>query len=294
MRRFVDLHTHSTASDGTLTPEELIRQAEARQLAAVALTDHDTTAGLRRAHLAARQCPALRFVPGVEVSARSARGTLHILGLGIDETAEPLARLLCQLRQARAERNPRILAKLQALGLAIDMDDVRGAGGQDACGPAVIGRLHIAEALRRRACVRSVQDAFAKYLRDGGPAYVDKERLAPGQVIDAIVASGGLAVLAHPAQLQCDNRAQLERIVRELLAQGLEGLEVYHSDHNPAQTREFLDLAGRLGLCVTGGSDFHGSPKPQATLGRPRVPLSMITGRLADWLRPPARPGRQS
>lgn len=301
MRRFVDLHTHSLASDGSLPPGEIVRLAEREQLAAVALTDHDTAAGLEAARAAAMEFPALKFVPGIEVSALFPGGTLHILGLGIDENVPAVRRLMEQLQQSRAQRNPRIIRKLQDLGLRLEMSDVeaaagevggagqlspRGAGGlPPAAGavplaePRILGRLHIAQALAAKGYVGGVAEAFDRYLGEGKPAFVDKERLRPSGAIGAIRAAGGVAVLAHPVQLRCQNRAQLERILRDLLDAGLEGIEVFHSDHTIEQTRLYLDLAVRFDLMASGGSDFHGLGKPHVSLGRPRVPLGAISER---------------
>jgi len=278
MRRFVDLHTHSTASDGSFPPAEVIRLAEAQQLAAVALADHDTAAGLAEARAAAGEFPQLCFVPGIELSAKFSPGTLHILGLGINEQAPALRRLTRQLVAARNDRNPRIIARLREMGLAIEMEDVLavvspGAGGQRG---EIVGRVHIAEALRQKGQVRSTQEAFDRYIGNGGPAYVDKERLGPAEVIGAIHEAGGLAALAHPMHLQCGNLAQLARVAGDLKAAGLDGIEVYHSDHSPTETRLYMDLAKRLKLEVVGGSDFHGHAKPNTRLGRPRVPISAL------------------
>jgi hypothetical protein len=277
MRRFVDLHTHSTASDGACEPDEVVRLAEARRLAAVALTDHDTLDGVARATEAAREFPRLRFITGIEVSARFTPGTLHILGLGIDPAAAALRGIIEQLLQARVERNPRIIAKLQALGMGIGMEDVQAAAlAETHPNKRVFGRLHIALALARKGVVAGVREAFDRFLDKGRPAYVEKERLAPAEVIGAIRAAGGAVVLAHPVHLECANRSELERVVRSFMRSGLDAIEVYHSDHDDRQTRMYLDLARRLGLGITGGSDFHGANKPGARLGRPRVPLGVI------------------
>jgi 3',5'-nucleoside bisphosphate phosphatase len=283
MRRFVDLHTHSTASDGAVAPREVVRLAEAKRLAAVALTDHDTTEGLGEAADEAARFPELRFVRGVEVSAKFPTGTLHILGLAIDPESPALRALLAHLRDARDTRNPRIVAALQGLGLPIDMDDVLAVvrqSGKSASSP--VGRVHIAEALRRKRCVRTAAEAFDKFIGSGCPAYVDKERLDASQVVRAIADSGGAAVLAHPPQLKYENSAQLERIVHGLVGAGLAGIEAYHSDHTPEQTRAYMKLARRFGIGVTGGSDFHGPAKPDVKLGRPPVPLAAIEGRLRE------------
>ena len=332
MRRFVDLHTHSTASDGAVSPRELVRLAEAKRLAAIALTDHDTLAGLREAADEAKRHPDLRFVPGIEVSARFPSGTMHILGLGIDEAAAPLGKLIATLRAARDERNPKIIAALQSLGYPIDMDDVLAAArcrglprrsrqptsdpdngrdslragrvtwlaAEDASShgtgriPLVhtdetpvlrehtVGRVHIAEALRRKGCVASIAEAFERLIGHDGPAYVDKERLDPPEVVRAIADSGGAAVLAHPPQLLYENLAQLERIVKGLAGHGLAAIEAYHSDNTPEQTRAYMKLARKYRLGVTGGSDFHGPAKPDVRLGRPPVPLAALEGRLRE------------
>jgi predicted metal-dependent phosphoesterase TrpH len=296
-RRFVDLHTHSLASDGQLPPAEIVRLAEAAQLAAVALTDHDTVDGLAAAEFVARQYSELKFVPGIETSARFQAGTMHILGLGIDAKSPALGRICEELRAARRERNPRMIARLQELGFDIDMEYVLATAGEmeqsavtsrdaQASGalsgvakPAdkqVLGRLHMAHAMRRKGYVSSTQEAFEKYLGDGKPAYVDKERLEPKALIAAILDAGGVAALAHPPQLHYENRAQFERILRDLIGQGLNGLEVYHADHSVDQTRLYLDFALRFGLAVTGGSDYHGPDKPQSRIGYPRVPLAGV------------------
>lgn len=284
-RRFVDLHTHSTASDGTRSPAEVVALADQAGLAAMALTDHDTTSGLGEARAAAADRPDLHFVPGVEISARHTGGTMHILGLGIDENAPALRGLLVGFIDARDERNPKIVTKLQNLGFDIDMDDVLVAAESfDPGRTHVVGRMHIAEAMRVKGYAQSIQDAFTRYLGSGGAAFVDKERLEPREVIEGIVAGGGAAVLAHPVQLGIGDGQELEDYVRRLAGAGLGGIEVYHPDHSPERTRRHLDIARRLGLLVTGGSDFHGTAKPGVAIGRPKVPLAAITGPLAEMV----------
>ncbi|KPK80670.1 MAG: hypothetical protein AMJ81_11630 [Phycisphaerae bacterium SM23_33] len=275
MRNFVDLHTHSAASDGTLPPAEVVWLAERKRLAAVALTDHDTADGLAEAARAARPL-AVRFIPGIEISAQFTGGALHLVGLGIDPADRGLRAVLGQLMAARRQRNPRMIEKLRRLGVDITMAEVRALAGG-----AVVGRLHMAQVLCRKGRARTVQEAFGRYLGCGAPAFVDKERLTPRQALEGIHAAGGLGVLAHPPQLNYGNLAQLERIVRSLVRHGLDGLEVYHPDHTPDQTRWYLDLARRLGLLVAGGSDFHGAGKPEVRLGRPKVPLAAVEQLLA-------------
>jgi len=276
MRNFVDLHTHSTASDGDCAPAEVVRLAEGRRLAAVALTDHDTISGLDQAVEEAAELP-VRFVPGVEISARSPRGLLHIVGLGIDPQQRAFASTLRRISDARRQRNPKMIAKLQQLGFDVSMDDLRALGGESDS----LGRLHMARLLCTKGYVRSAEQAFRDYLGQGAPAYVDKERLDPSEAFDAVHAAGGLAILAHPVHLGCANSAQLERVVRGLVRAGLDGIEVYHSDHSVVWTRIYLDLAKKLGLLVSGGSDFHGRGKPEVRIGRPRTPVKAVEQLLA-------------
>ena len=280
VRRFVDLHTHSTASDGRMSPAELVALADASGLAALALTDHDTVAGLDEAAQAAKAFPHLRFIPGIEVSVHPQQGTMHILGLGVDAACPALTEMAAAFLHGRQSRNPRIVEKLNALGLAVSMADVFAAAGVEASaeGSAVVGRLHVAEALRRKGYVQTTNEAFDKYLARGCPAYLERDRLSAAQAVEAIHAAGGLALAAHPAQWGCENFAQLEKILRDLMAAGIDGLEAYHSDHSPFLTRHLLDLATRLNLAVVGGSDFHGAAKPGVSLGRPKVPLAAVLG----------------
>jgi len=286
MREFVDLHTHSTASDGQLSPQELIAHADAAGLAAIALTDHDTLAGLPAARSAAEACPELTFVGGLEISARFPSGTLHILAYGTDETAPSLVRITEQFRAARNQRNPRILTNLRALDVDIEMSDVLAVAKRDStdADERIVSRVHIAEALRRKGYVRNAQEAFDKYLGQGAAAYEDKEVIEPADAIAAIHDADALAVLAHPIQLQYTNHAQLERMLRDLIDKGIDGIEAYHTQHSAADTRLYLDLAKRYDLGITGGSDFHGASKPDVALGRPRVPLGAISERFQDRL----------
>lgn len=286
MRRFVDLHTHSTASDGGLSPAGLIAAADRLDLAAVALTDHDTLSGLSDARAAAAGASKLRFISGIEVSVRYSGGAMHILGLGIDPADAGLLDLAARLRRARDERNPKIVARLRDLGIEISDDDVADVAREMHAGQncAITSRVHIAETLRRMGRANSVSDAFDRYLGRGAPAHVDKDRPSAAEAIAAIAAAGGIAVLAHPSQLNCTNRAQLQCIVRDLMARGLAGIEAYHSSHTPTLTRQVIDLARRWGLGLSGGSDFHGPARAAVRLGYPRVPVAALTGPVAQLL----------
>ncbi|MGA2585217.1 MAG: PHP domain-containing protein [Tepidisphaeraceae bacterium] len=259
---YVDLHCHSTASDGTLAPAEVVRLAHARNLSALSLTDHDTIAGVAEAAKEAGRL-GIDFLPGIEISAEFPHpGTMHLLGYGVDPQSPVLTDMTTTLLAGRDNRNPKIIAKLRELGVPITMDEVEQEAGGN-----VIGRPHIAAILQRKGFVSSIKQAFDKYLAPGGQAYFDKERLAPKQAISMILQSGGIPVLAHPVQLRTENDGQLERILKDLIDMGLAGIEVLHSDHNEALVKKYSDLARKYNLLKTGGSDFHGTNKTSIQLG---------------------------
>jgi hypothetical protein len=248
----IDLHVHTTASDGTLSPTAVVQYAKNRGLEAIAVTDHDTVEGLAEA-VAAGLSVGFEVVPGVEISAEFPSGALHILGYYIDFNDSSLLQRLSVLQNARAERNPKIVRKLQSLGFSISFDEVvQEAGG------GLVGRPHFAQVLLKKGCVKSLQEAFDKFLKKGAPAYEEKFRFPPQEAISMIVDAGGIPVLGHPVTLNC-NGQQLEAKVKEWKKQGLQGIEVYYSDHDAAQTRQYETLARICGLIPTGGSDFHGS-----------------------------------
>ena len=262
---FVELHCHSTASDGTLAPSQVAELAKKSGVTALALTDHDTVAGVGEAASAAGSL-GLDFIAGIEISAEyPSPGTMHILGYGVDPENPQLKSLTAELIAGRDNRNPRIVAKLNELGVAVTMKE-----WEDEAKGSVLGRPHLAAILHRKGYVSSIKQAFDKYIGQGAPAYFDKERLTPRQAIERIRASGGVPVLAHPIQLRTENDAQLERVVKDLLDLGLAGLEVIHSDHDAALVERYTQLADRFGLIKTGGSDFHGSNKPNIELGLAR------------------------
>ena len=271
---FVDLHCHSTASDGTFTPTQVIDLARRNGLTAIALTDHDTVAGCEEAGRRAAEV-GIDFLPGIEISAAFPHpGTLHLLGYGIDRRSPALASLSTDLLAGRDDRNPKIIARLQELGRDITMAEVEAEakGG-------VIGRPHIAAVLLKKGYVNTIKQAFDVYLAPGGSAFFDKERLDSRDAIARIRQSGGMAVLAHPVQLRTTNSAELDRVVKSLVDQGLAGIETLHSDHNDVQIAAFEALAAKYNLLRTGGSDFHGGNKPTITLGyagKRRVPRALF------------------
>ncbi len=278
---------HSTASDGTDAPRDLAALARAAGVSAIALTDHDTTAGLAEA---AEGCRAagITFVPGIEVSADPSAvkpvddegnprqsGTLHILGLFVDAGNEALQEISRNMQRAREQRNPAIVAKLRALGVNIDYDEVLALAAKE--GTASVGRPHIGQVLIARGYVKSMQDAFNRYIGSRGAAYVRRDRLNPRDAIAAIHSAGGVAVLAHPVQLGCQSDDELEYTVRRLIDVGLDAMETRHSDHTPALVQKYEALAAKLALTPSGGSDYHGTRKTVA-LGSQRVPMSVHDG----------------
>ncbi|HWG89812.1 MAG TPA: PHP domain-containing protein [Candidatus Thermoplasmatota archaeon] len=259
MERLVDLHAHSTASDGSLTPRDLVRLAKHQGLSALALTDHDTLDGLEAAQDAAA-AEGLELVPGVELAVDSPAGEVHLLGYLIDPQDAAFQRMLARVRDFRANRNPQIIAKLRALGLDITLEECAMEAGAG----TPIGRPHMASVLLRKGYVSSIQEAFERFLADGAPAHVPKEKLPSAVAIRAIHDAGGVAVLAHPITIPETQRWQvLEAMARE----GLDGVEVVYPKHDPAFRLELGRRALALGLVATGGSDFHGSRKPDTALG---------------------------
>jgi hypothetical protein len=262
----IDLHIHSTASDGTLTPLEILSLAHRIGLAAIAITDHDTLAGSRQL----LESPALgpiRAISGVEISASPPpicpqRGSFHVLGYGIAFDYFPLNRILERLQNARQERNPKIIQRLNALGFTMNMAEViELAGGTDG-----LGRPHIARLMKHKGYVENIDEAFECYLGHGKPAYVDKFRVPCHEAMALIRDAGGIPVLAHPG-VTLDPAIDLDRLLTDLVPMGLGGIEVYYPDHNTAQTARYAAAARRYGLLMTGGSDFHGSLKPEIQLG---------------------------
>jgi 3',5'-nucleoside bisphosphate phosphatase len=261
--RFVDLHAHSTASDGAVTPTGLVAAARQAGLDAIALTDHDTVGGVREATVASGGA-GLRVVPGVELSAVDASGETHILGLHLADL-EALDPRLTELRDMRRTRAERIVQRLNALGVRVTMDDVlkQAAGG-------AIGRPHVARALIANGWVGDVRSAFDRYLAAGRPAYVPKDRLSLADAIAIVHRAGGIAVLAHPGA-----SATAERL-KALVALGLDGVEVRHPSHDEGEIARILALTERLGLLPSGGSDWHGQPDGSRALGVMRIPSAWL------------------
>jgi predicted metal-dependent phosphoesterase TrpH len=262
----IDLHLHSTASDGTLTPSEILARALDLGLKAIAIADHDCVDGAREA-LAIGIPDGIRFVTGVEISTSPPRflglqGSFHILGYAFHLEDPELNRSLALLQSARNNRNPKIIRRLNALGIDLTLNQVRRLYGD-----GQLGRPHIARALVEKGHAASVDDAFDRFLGTGKPAYVEKERIGWRRAIEIIRRAGGVAVLAHPALLNLSEPRQLEDVVGRLKAMGLGGIEVYYPEHSPLETAHYADLAKRHDLIMTGGTDFHGAIKPDVEMG---------------------------
>ncbi|MBI4767767.1 MAG: PHP domain-containing protein [Deltaproteobacteria bacterium] len=273
MEKLIDLHIHSTASDGSLSPEDVVAYAKGKGAAAISLTDHDTVEGLEAA-LSAGKTQGLEVIPGLEISAQHPGGSMHILGYYIDPSDPNLNQELRRLQKARRERNPKIINKLQSLGFPIDYDQVQAiAKGQ-------IGRPHIAQALLKIKAVSSLEEAFQKYLTRGAPAYEEKFRFSPSESISMIIQAGGIPVLAHPFTLNYPSLRDLKRLVEKLKDDGLKGLEVLYPEHSSDQTRDYFSLVKELNLIYTGGSDFHGDLKNNVDLlsgkGDLKIPYCIV------------------
>ena len=264
----VDLHTHSTVSDGSDPPARIPELAAGAGCTAVALTDHDRLDGVAEAGARAEEL-GVDLVPGCEVSCEWAPGTLHVLVYFVEPGEGPLQDELSRLQADRVERNRQMVDRLAAAGLPVTLEELAAeAGGEGA------GRPHMASILVRKGVVGSVQEAFDIYLGRGRPGYVSKARLSPRTVAELARASGGVAVLAHPLSLQLGH-IELASAVAELAGAGLSGLEALYGRYSPEERAVLADVAHRHDLVVTGGSDHHGTYKPDLTVGTGRGDLSV-------------------
>jgi predicted metal-dependent phosphoesterase TrpH len=271
---YVDLHIHSTASDGTLTPKEIVKTAEKIGLRAIAIADHDTVEGSVEA-LRCQDSFSVEILPAIEVSVRCDCGGMHILGYLMRLDDASLGKAVKVVQEARAKRNLQMVRKLQELGFDVSYDEIL-----EASGGGQIGRPHVAQVLVQKRIVQSIHEAFAKFLRKGRPAYVERYRLLPEEAIQTILQAGGIPVLAHPFTLNAKTEGDLDRIVAGLKQVGLKGLEAYYESHGPERTAQYERVARRHGLLLTGGSDFHGAVKPGVKIGfgsgNLRVPYRLV------------------
>lgn len=260
--RRVDLHAHTTFSDGALTPEALVARAIDRHLAALAITDHDTVEAIPRARIAAGT--AVELVPGIEMSTSLEGAELHILGYYVNPEHSGLLARLNEFQRERRERAMSIIARLHELGATVDPEVVMALAG-----PGVIGRPHVAAAMVQAGLVTDLDDAFDRYLGSQAPAFVPRPAFSPAEAIGLIHAADGVSVLAHPGSQMPDS------VIERLHATGLRGIEVWHPQHGNATVRRYRALAARLGMLETGGSDFHGEHRT-IDLGDLPVPVTVL------------------
>ncbi|MCR4665967.1 MAG: PHP domain-containing protein [Desulfovibrio sp.] len=266
--RRIDLHTHSTFSDGTLDPEALVRHACEKGLSAIALTDHDTCQGAEYAVRAGREY-GLRVIRGCELSATSEMGELHILGLWMPEEGAEMRQVLKDLQQRRMRRNERMIERLCSLGLPLSLNEVRACAG---CG--TVGRPHIARVLFRKGYVTSVRQAFERYIGQGKPAFVPRDSISPEEAVRFLFSCGATVSLAHPFLYRYPPD-WLFASIKKLIPCGLDAIEAWHSEQSERETDELVSWAKKLGLGLSGGSDFHGQNKPGIKLGSGRGNLCL-------------------
>lgn len=259
----VDLHTHTVASDGTYRPSELVAEAARRGVRVLAITDHDSTDGLAEAIATARAHPPLTIVPGIEINCDVEGAEIHVLGYGMDYEAPWFHEFCLAQRADRRARVHRTAERLAALGLPIDVERVFALVQEGSA-----GRPHVARVMVERGYVKTVREAFDRYLASGKPAHVPRRKLSPEDAVRLLRRAGGVPVFAHPGL------AERDELIPSMVEAGLMGIECYYSEHSPAQRGTYLDLCRRYDLVATGGSDFHGPAVRAATLGHPSVPLA--------------------
>ncbi len=263
----VDLHIHTTASDGKFTPAEIVRKAREAGLTCIAICDHDSIEGVAPAQEAASKNPGVTVIGGVEINTDIPAGELHLLGYFYDRNNLELIQTLEKLRQSRIERAQKMVNKLRKMGIKIDFVRV-----EELAGVGSIGRPHIAQAMLEKGYINSFREAFMNYINRGGPAYVERDKVTPVEAIQLILRSGGLPVLAHP--LTFDN---FESTIAELKPAGLVGMEVYYNNYSSEQINNLLRIAEKFDLVPTGGSDYHGlDSMNEPALGSVEVPLKSV------------------
>ncbi len=287
----VDLHTHTTASDGSLSPTQLVARAARLALKVIAITDHDTTAGVAEA-MAAGRAEGVEVIPGVEINTDVPGSEVHVLGYFVDPDHAELNEQLARIREGRVGRARRMAEVLTEMGAPVSFERILQIAGEGA-----VGRPHVAQALLEAGHVRSFQDAFDRYIGRSSPAYVEREKFTPAQACALIRRAGGLPVLAHPVFFDrygaIRGVVDFDQALPELIAAGLAGLEVYYPNYDAVTNEYLLGIARRFGLLVTGGTDFHGVRGHEPDLGAIYVPLKVVR-RLRDAWRqgqvPPVGP----
>lgn len=275
MRGPVDLHTHTSASDGTASPEELVRLAFAAGLAAVAVTDHDTLSGLNEAARAGKR-HNLEVIPGCELAVSSPYGEVHLLGLWLPQDAPHLAAALERIRTARDARNAEMVELFRRAGYDVSYPELLALAKGE-----TVGRPHMARLLVQKGICSSVREAFSRFLADDGPMYVPRVIPTPEEGLELLQREGATTVFAHPMLLKAPPD-KLELMVQTMAEQGLDAIEAYHSEHDAKATRRAVTLAKRYNLALSGGSDFHGDARPDVALGIGKgnlhIPYTVLEG----------------
>lgn len=256
----VDLHVHSNKSDGSYTPRELVDYALEKGLTAFALTDHDTTAGIDEAVSQAKG-KTLEVIPGVELSTEYEGRDIHIVGLYVNQNAPGFADYLKEFQNSRELRNEKMCEKLKTYGIDITLEELK----HEFPG-AVITRGLYAKYMLKKGYIKSMQEAFDRFIGDHGPCFVPREKITPEQAVGFIKSAGGLSILAHPPLYRM-SRTRLEILVERLKAAGLDGIEAKYTTYSSTEEREMKEIASKFGLAISGGSDFHGTTKPKTDLG---------------------------
>jgi len=270
MAKVADLHVHTNLSDGTFSPQKVVEYSKAKGLDVIAITDHDCCSGITPAIIAAEDLD-IEVIPGVELTAElEDEEEIHILGYFIDWQKDSFLKKLKEIVKVRAKRAKEILAKLRKHGVDISEEELFNLSG---CGS--VGRLHIAHLLLRRGAVPSIAKAFTKYIGNGGPCYVKKFKLSPKEAVKMIRDVGGVSVLAHPMTINSRDKS-IEDVLKVVVDDGIEGIEVYHSGHDPRNEKELKRLADKYNLLVTGGSDCHGFGKKELLIGRVKIPYELV------------------
>jgi predicted metal-dependent phosphoesterase TrpH len=277
----IDLHIHTSASDGKFSPEAIVNKAAGLGLSVIAICDHDTVNGIAAALKAAAHT-GLKVIPGVELSTHAPGSEVHMLGYFVDHTDPGLLTALAGLCNSRRERAQAMIARLNGLGIHIDWQRV-----QQIAGTGSVGRPHIAQAILEKGYVASFKEVFASYLGLGGPAYVERHKMTPQEAIALIISAGGLPVLAHPTTVNDPGE-----MIAGLKAAGLVGIEVYYNNYTDEQRNSLARLAAKYNLIATGGSDYHGLGEDETMLGEANVPPQLAEQLIARRQQPATRPAR--
>lgn len=263
--KYVDLHIHTNASDGTFSPSEVVKRAKSLGFSAIAITDHDTTKGIAEAMQKGKELD-IEIVPGIELSAYYYNTEMHILGFYFSWEDGLLNQRLVQMREKRRNRAAKIVEKLRYIDIELNMDEIMQNASED----KAVGRLHIAAQLVKQGYCKDINDAFKKYIGKGCVGYVPKLKLTPAKAAELIKESGGIPIVAHPAL------SKIEHLLSRLIDVGMMGIEVFHSEHSLQDTESLLNFTQKQNLLITGGSDCHGYGKPEILIGKIRLPYHYL------------------